>query len=136
MGIVGFTNIFREPIMEIVGFTSNFHDCPNYGSGSRGFSIVGIVGFTNIFREPITEIVGFIPTISMIFQTSTLVHEISRYSWKLLELLVLPTFIFREPITEIVGFTLRCKHERVLSNKADSCLPMPLPSAHLSKASA
>ena len=66
VGIVGFTNIFREPIMEIVGFTNNFHDFPNYGSGSRGFSkfmeIVGIVGFTNIFREPIMEIVGFTNT--------------------------------------------------------------------------
>ena len=63
VGIVGFTNISREPIMEIVGFTNMFHDFPDYGSGSRGFSefmeIVGIVGFTNIFREPIMEIVGF-----------------------------------------------------------------------------
>ena len=52
VGIVGFTNIFREPIMENIGFTNNFHDFPNYGSGSRGLSkfkeIVGIVGFTNI----------------------------------------------------------------------------------------
>ena len=66
MEIVGFTNIFREQIMENVGFTNisnNFHDCPNYGTGSRGFSkimeIVGIVGFTNIFREQIMENVGF-----------------------------------------------------------------------------
>ena len=43
MEIVGFANIFREPIMENVGFTNisnNFHDCPNYGSGSWGFSKV------------------------------------------------------------------------------------------------
>ena len=29
VGIVGFTNIFRDPIMENVGFTNNFHDFPN-----------------------------------------------------------------------------------------------------------
>ena len=63
VGIVGFTNIFREPIMENVGFTNisnNFHDCSNYGSGSRGFrQIMEIVGFINIFREAIMENVGF-----------------------------------------------------------------------------
>ena len=26
VGIVNFTNIFREPIMETVGFTNTFHD--------------------------------------------------------------------------------------------------------------
>ena len=41
--------------MEDVGFTNisnNFHDCPNYGTGSRGFSkIMEIIGFTNIFYD-------------------------------------------------------------------------------------
>ena len=54
MEIVGFTNIFREPVMEIVGFTNNFHDFRNYGSGSRSFSIfmeiVGIVGLCRLSR--------------------------------------------------------------------------------------
>ena len=63
MEIVGFTNIFREPIMENIGFTNisnNFHDFPNYGSGSQGFpKIMEIVGFINIFREPIMGMVGF-----------------------------------------------------------------------------
>ena len=48
--------------MERLGFTNisnNYHDFPNYGSGSRGFNIMDIVGFTNIFPEPIMESVGF-----------------------------------------------------------------------------
>ena len=80
--------------MEHVGFTNisnNFHDSPNYGSGSRGFSkIMEIVGFTNIFREQVME-KFFLPTISMILQTTAPAPEVSRNSWKLLELLVLPT---------------------------------------------
>ena len=80
MEIVGFTNIFREPIMENVGFTNNFHDFPNHRSSSRGFSkfmeIVGFVGFNNIFRAPIMEIVGFLRTISMILQTLAPAHEV------------------------------------------------------------
>ena len=53
--------------------------------------IVGIVGFINIFRELIMENVGFINNFHE-FETMALTHEVSRNSWKLLELLVLPTF--------------------------------------------
>ena len=119
VGIVGFTNIFRtqswkllvlptfsmishRQIMENVGFTNisnNFHDCPNYGSVSRGFSkfmeIVGIVGFANIFLTQSWKmlVLPTFPTISMIVQTMALSHEVSRNSWKLL---VLPTFSVRQ----------------------------------------
>ena len=51
MEIVGFTNIFREPIMENVDFTNisnNFHDFPNYGSGScvsrKSWKLLELVG--------------------------------------------------------------------------------------------
>ena len=74
MEIVGFTNIFREPIMGNVGFTnisSNFHDCPNYGSGSWGFSkIMEIVRFTNNLWKML--VLPTFPTISMIFRTMAL----------------------------------------------------------------
>ena len=41
---------------KLLEFTNNFHDFPNYGSGSRGFSkfmeiVGGIVGFTNNFHD-------------------------------------------------------------------------------------
>ena len=101
METVGFTNIFREPIMENVGFTNisnNLHDCPNHGSGSWGFSkIMEIVGF---IMENVHDCPNYgsgswvkswnwlgLPTFSL-SQSSTLTHEVSRNSWKLLELLV------------------------------------------------
>ena len=103
MEIVRFTNILREPIMKNVGFTnisSNFHDCPNYGSGSWGFSeimeIVGKMLVLPTFSVSQSWKLLVLPTISMIFQTSTLAHEVSRNSWELLELLVLPTFSVRQ----------------------------------------
>ena len=80
--------------------SNNFHDFPNYDSGSRDSpKIMEILGFTNIFASQ-----SYFPRfliISMIFRTMALAHEISRKSWKLL---ALPIFIFRESIMEHIDF--------------------------------
>ena len=94
-------------IVEIVGFTNNFHDFPNYGSGSRSSSkfmeIVGIVGFTNIFRAPIMEIVGFTNNFHDFPNYGSGSRDLSKF--KEIVGIVGLTNIFRYPIMEIVGFT-------------------------------
>ena len=95
VGIVGFTNIFREPIMKLLvlpTFSMIFQAMALAHEVSRySWKVLELLVLPT-FSVSQSRKLSVLPTVSMIFQTMAPAHEVSQKSWKLLELLVLPTF--------------------------------------------
>ena len=67
-----------------LNISNNFHDFPNYDSGSRDLpKIMEILGFTNIFRESILKIL-VLPSISKLVLWFTKFLEIHGNYWNFL----------------------------------------------------